>query len=62
MFRGLIWLSAGVTGLTTALQLIRAGYSNITIIGRHLPSQNYADYYPEAAEYASPWAGVDWAP
>ena len=47
---------AGVTGLTTALQLIRSNADHkITIVAKHMPG----DY---DIEYASPWAGANYLP
>ncbi|KAF2787871.1 FAD dependent oxidoreductase [Melanomma pulvis-pyrius CBS 109.77] len=48
-------LGAGVIGLTTALAL-RAAYSSssITIVAKHFPGDR-------SIEYASPWAGANWA-
>lgn len=48
--------SAGVSGLTTALQLIRSNPAHkITIVAKHMPG----DY---DIEYASPWAGANYLP
>jgi len=45
-----------VTGLTTALQLIRSNADHkITIVAKHMPG----DY---DIEYASPWAGANYLP
>ncbi|KAF2868692.1 FAD dependent oxidoreductase [Massariosphaeria phaeospora] len=48
-------LGAGVIGLTTAL-VLRAHYptANITIAAKHFPGDR-------SIEYASPWAGANWA-
>lgn len=48
-------LGAGVIGLTTALAL-RSTYptSSITIVAKHFPGDR-------SIEYASPWAGANWA-
>lgn len=47
--------SAGITGLTTALRLLDAGYK-VTIIAKTLPPVLGEDVVPdEAAEYASFW-------
>jgi len=47
--------SAGVSGLTTALHLVRNGQYNITVVAKHMPG----DY---DIEYASPWAGANSLP
>lgn len=48
--------SAGVSGLTTAWQLVRNNPSHkVTIISKHMPG----DY---DIEYASPWAGANYLP
>lgn len=47
--------SAGVSGLTTALQLARHDDFNVTIVAKHVPG----DY---DIEYASPWAGANFLP
>lgn len=44
-------LGAGVSGLTTAISLLRNGYKNVKVIAKHLPG----DF---SSEYASPWAGA----
>ena len=46
--------SAGVIGLTTASLLSRKGYRSITVAAKHMPG----DY---DIEYASPWAGANYA-
>jgi glycine/D-amino acid oxidase-like deaminating enzyme len=49
-------ISAGVAGLTTAYLLSRdLPLANITIVAKHFPG----DY---DIEYASPWAGANYAP
>ncbi|KAK3691258.1 D-amino acid oxidase [Vermiconidia calcicola] len=48
-------LGAGVSGLTTALQLARNGNNSITLVAKHMPG----DY---DIEYASPWAGANYLP
>jgi hypothetical protein len=47
--------SAGVSGLTAALQLARNGRYDITLVAKHMPG----DY---DIEYASPWAGANYLP
>ena len=47
--------SAGVSGLSAALQLARNGSYNITLVAKHMPG----DY---DIEYASPWAGANYLP
>jgi D-amino-acid oxidase len=47
--------SAGVSGLTTALLLSKAGNYDITVAAKHMPG----DY---DIEYASPWAGANVMP
>ncbi|KAI9342115.1 FAD dependent oxidoreductase [Pilaira anomala] len=44
-------LGAGVTGLTTAICLLRAGYKNVTVAAKHVPGDL-------SSAYASPWAGA----
>nr|POE64903.1 lysophospholipase [Quercus suber] len=46
---------AGVSGLTTALLLAKNGVHDIQIVAKHMPG----DY---DIEYASPWAGANFAP
>nr|POF17909.1 d-amino-acid oxidase [Quercus suber] len=46
---------AGVSGLTTALLLAKKGVHDIQIVAKHMPG----DY---DVEYASPWAGANFAP
>ncbi|KAI1857861.1 uncharacterized protein JN550_013001 [Neoarthrinium moseri] len=48
-------LGAGVVGLTTAMLLCRAGYTNIVVIAQHMPADH-------ETEYTSNWAGADWVP
>ncbi|KAF2723851.1 nucleotide-binding domain-containing protein [Polychaeton citri CBS 116435] len=55
MSSNIVVLGAGVSGLTTALQLARNGNHSITIISKHMPG----DY---DIEYASPWAGANCFP
>ncbi|KAL5320608.1 hypothetical protein ACEPPN_011418 [Leptodophora sp. 'Broadleaf-Isolate-01'] len=50
----IVVVGAGVSGLTTALLLSRAGY-NVTILAKHMPG----DY---DIEYTSPWAGANYMP
>ena len=49
-------LGAGVVGLSTAIEL-RSAYpgSRITVVAKHFPGDR-------SIEYASPWAGANWAP
>ncbi|ETS84914.1 hypothetical protein PFICI_02939 [Pestalotiopsis fici W106-1] len=51
----IVVIGAGVIGLTTALSLCRAGYTNVKVIAKHMP----ADF---ETEYTSKWAGADWVP
>lgn len=46
---------AGVSGLTSALQLAKDSNNTITVIARHMPG----DY---SHDYASPWAGANFQP
>ena len=46
--------SAGVSGLTTALQLARKRHT-VTVVAKHMPG----DY---DIEYTSPWAGANVMP
>ncbi|OZJ01577.1 hypothetical protein BZG36_05237 [Bifiguratus adelaidae] len=45
-------LGAGVSGLTTALVLLKRGHS-VVIVAEHFPGD-------ESIEYTSPWAGAHW--
>lgn len=45
----IIVIGAGVTGLTTALQLQSKGH-NVTIVAKWFPGES-------SIEYTSPWAG-----
>lgn len=47
--------SAGVTGLTTALQLAQTGKYDVAVVAKHMPG----DY---DISYASPWAGANFLP
>lgn len=47
--------SAGVVGLTTALQLSKNNNYSVTVVAKHMPG----DY---DIEYASPWAGANYLP
>lgn len=47
--------SAGVVGLTTALQLSANNRYSVTVVAKHMPG----DY---DIEYASPWAGANYLP
>ncbi|GAA5805863.1 hypothetical protein HPULCUR_011389 [Helicostylum pulchrum] len=51
MSNNIIVLGAGVTGLTTAICLLKDGYKNVTILAKHVPGDI-------SSEYASPWAGA----
>lgn len=42
---------AGVTGLTSAISLLRKGYKDVTVVSKHVPG----DW---SSEYTSPWAGA----
>ncbi|KAF7721190.1 hypothetical protein EC973_005121 [Apophysomyces ossiformis] len=44
-------LGAGVSGLTTAICLLRNGYKDVVVVGKHLPGEM-------TWEYTSPWAGA----
>jgi D-amino-acid oxidase len=48
-------LSAGVSGLTCAMQLAKRGGVDITVVAKHMPG----DY---DVEYTSPWAGANVLP
>lgn len=48
-------LSAGVAGLTTALLLSKDSHYDVTIAAKHMPGDS-------DIEYASPWAGANYAP
>lgn len=54
MLQQLMVVSAGVSGLTTALLLAKNGHK-ITLVAKHMPG----DY---DIEYASPWAGANYLP
>ncbi|KAI9317392.1 hypothetical protein BX666DRAFT_2120963 [Dichotomocladium elegans] len=47
----IVVLGAGVSGLTTAVCLLKAGYKDVTVIGQYIPGDI-------AVEYTSPWAGA----
>lgn len=47
--------SAGVSGLTSALQLASQPGHSVTVVAKHMPG----DY---SANYASPWAGANFQP
>lgn len=47
--------SAGVSGLTCALQLAKQKGNAVTVVAKHMPG----DY---DAEYTSPWAGANVLP
>ncbi|KAJ5893633.1 D-amino-acid oxidase [Penicillium taxi] len=51
----IVVLGAGVSGLTTALQLSKDPAYKITVLSKHMPG----DY---DIEYASPWAGANYMP
>ncbi|KAK4230323.1 FAD dependent oxidoreductase [Podospora fimiseda] len=51
----IVVLGAGVSGLTSALQLAKQGNHQITVIAKHMPG----DY---DIEYTSPWAGANVLP
>lgn len=42
---------AGVTGLTSAISLLRKGYKDVTVVSKHVPGDL-------STEYTSPWAGA----
>ncbi|KAG2228243.1 hypothetical protein INT45_011035 [Circinella minor] len=44
-------IGAGVTGLTTAVDLLKNGYKDVTVIGQYIPGDM-------TAGYTSPWAGA----
>jgi len=46
------WDSAGVIGLQSAIDLLKAGH-RVTIVAAHLPGD-------KVIEYTSPWAGAHW--
>lgn len=51
----IVILGAGVLGLTTALELVRKGYTNVAVVSNHFPRDKHSDY-------TSIWAGVDFVP
>ncbi|KAI8082575.1 uncharacterized protein B0P05DRAFT_537562 [Gilbertella persicaria] len=51
MTRNIIVLGAGVSGLSTAITLLRNGHKNVRVVGKHLPGDI-------SSEYTSPWAGA----
>ncbi|KAH6662397.1 FAD dependent oxidoreductase [Plectosphaerella plurivora] len=51
----IVVLGAGVSGLTSALQLSKDPRYSVTVIAKHMPG----DY---SADYASPWAGANFQP
>ncbi|KAL0077488.1 hypothetical protein J3Q64DRAFT_1767933 [Phycomyces blakesleeanus] len=48
---GVVVLGAGVSGLTTAIMLLRNGHKNVVVVGKHIPGDM-------SHEYTSPWAGA----
>ena len=54
MSKNVVVIGAGVSGLTTALQLAKRGIS-VTVVAKHMPG----DY---DIEFASPWAGANYLP
>ena len=54
MSKNVVVVGAGVSGLTTALQLAKRGVS-VTVVAKHMPG----DY---DIEFASPWAGANYLP
>jgi glycine/D-amino acid oxidase-like deaminating enzyme len=44
-------VGAGVTGLTTAICLLRNGYKDVKVVAKHVPGDM-------SSEYTSPWAGA----
>ncbi|KAI7899611.1 uncharacterized protein BX663DRAFT_520711 [Cokeromyces recurvatus] len=51
MSKKVIVLGAGVSGLTTAISLLRHGYKDVLVIAKHVPGDL-------SSEYTSPWAGA----
>ncbi|KAL0929230.1 FAD dependent oxidoreductase [Colletotrichum truncatum] len=51
----IVVLGAGVSGLTSTLQLAKDSRNSITVIAKHMPG----DY---SIDYASPWAGANFQP
>ncbi|OBZ88392.1 D-amino-acid oxidase [Choanephora cucurbitarum] len=51
MSKTAVVLGAGVSGLTTAVTLLRNGFKNVVVIGEHVPGDN-------SSQYTSPWAGA----
>ncbi|CAO0791148.1 unnamed protein product [Mucor circinelloides] len=51
MSEKIIVLGAGVTGLTSAISLLRKGYKDVTVVSKHVPGDL-------STEYTSPWAGA----
>ena len=44
-------IGAGVSGLTTAVDLLKNGYKDVTVIGKYIPGD-------KTVGYTSPWAGA----
>lgn len=40
-----------MSGLTTAVTLLREGFKNVTVVAKHVPGDM-------SSEYTSPWAGA----
>lgn len=51
MSKNIVILGAGVSGLTTAVSLLREGYKNVIVAAKHVPGDL-------SSEYTSPWAGA----
>lgn len=47
----ILFIGAGVSGLTSAVSLLQAGYKDVTVIGQYIPGDM-------TTEYTSPWAGA----
>ena len=51
MLNLLLKKGSGVSGLTSALELLQAGYKDVTVIGQYIPGD-------KTIGYTSPWAGA----
>ncbi|CAO3609222.1 unnamed protein product [Mucor hiemalis] len=49
--KNIVVIGAGVSGLTTAICLLRDGFKNVTVTAKHVPGDM-------SSEYTSPWAGA----
>ncbi|KAI8881353.1 nucleotide-binding domain-containing protein [Backusella circina FSU 941] len=51
MSKNIVVVGAGVSGLTTAVSLLKDGHKNVRVVSKHVPGDL-------SSEYTSPWAGA----